>query len=113
MTRPARARLYHERKAARRCVDCNAGLQATDRIRCVECAERAIADQRRYRRTAQGRRTKAARLRRRYADRIAAGLCVDCAAPAAPSRRRCDACLAARTASQAAYLDRLEDSHAA
>lgn len=103
-----RARIYHERKAARLCVDCRAGLQPADRIRCVECAARAIEDQRRYRRTAQGRRTEAARLRRRYAGRIAAGLCVDCAAQAEPNRRRCAACLADRSVSQAEYMDRTE-----
>lgn len=31
---------YHERKAARRCVYCNAGLQPADGVACVECHER-------------------------------------------------------------------------
>lgn len=113
MTGPARARLYADRKAARRCIDCAAGLQPPDGLRCVECRERAVDDQRRYRATAKGRAAERARLARRYQHLTAAGLCVDCAAPAAPGRRRCETHLAARAASQAVYLDRKEQTHAA
>lgn len=113
MTAAARRALYDDRKAARRCIDCAAGLQSADGLRCVECRERAVADKRRYRATAKGRAAERARLARRYQHLTAAGLCVDCAAPAAPGRRRCEAHLAARAASQAVYLDRKEQPRAA
>jgi hypothetical protein len=54
---------YAERKAARLCTDCMAGLQETDGTRCLECATLGAADARRYR--AKNKR-KTAAITRKY-----------------------------------------------
>lgn len=84
---------YWARKAARRCVDCNAGLQEDDGVSCVECREYRAAHDRspkvRQRRNASSnawaKRNKAKRAeiqRARYWAKKVAGICVCCALPA-------------------------------
>lgn len=95
-----------QRRANRRCVECDAGLQETDNVKCVECVERARVTARRY--VAKNRtRIRAAnrdRKRERYAKdpagsarkqrehilrRKVAGLCIECKNPALEDNIRC------------------------
>lgn len=97
---------YDQRKADRRCVCCNAGLQDLDGVRCVECHEiaaRARAKSRQrdpdgYRRrdaerTARRRALNPeawnARQRERRLEHKINGLCSDCNEPALEDNVRC------------------------
>lgn len=88
-TREQRSARYYARKAARLCVDCEAGLQDEDGVRCLECRERHA----RYLKTQAGRAMRAgvdrrfraqnraaynASKRSRYERHKLAGLCVWC-----------------------------------
>jgi hypothetical protein len=89
---PERRRaLYQHRKESGLCCDCGAGLQENDGLRCIECEARHRA----WARSEKGRsvRARTARMIRERARRE--GRCIDCTAPAAPHRIRCEAHLAA------------------
>jgi hypothetical protein len=95
---------YHRLKAARRCVNCTAGLQDDDGVMCVECVEAAKESVRRrwlkvrsYKKFAQ-RRWRAANAERARARRKAiwlekkiAGICVRCKQPALEDSIECAA----------------------
>lgn len=55
---PARRKKIEERKAARRCIQCNAGLQATDVVLCVECVEAREEARKKYEKKNPGRKRK-------------------------------------------------------
>ena len=86
---------YADRVARRLCVQCAAGLQDTDGVRCVECS----AYQRRY------RAKHAADVAAQYATAKAAKVCADCGAPS-PRFVRCMGCRRRRSAYNAAYRGR-------
>ena len=102
---------YADRVARRLCVQCAAGLQDTDGVRCVECSA--------YQRTAPGKREREARHRAtdhyrakhaadvaaQYATAKAAKVCADCGAPS-PRFVRCVSCRRRRSAYNAAYRGR-------
>jgi hypothetical protein len=92
---------YRDRVRRRLCVDCAAGLQSVDRLRCVECQASMLASKRRYRTSKKGRAVELSRRRERYANRCSDGRCVDCARPAAEGRVRCDEHLTYHTWRQA------------
>ena len=105
------AERYAHRVARRLCVQCAAGLQSTDGVRCVECSA--------YQRTAPGKREREARHRATdhyrekhaadvaalYASAKAALVCADCGAPSARFAR-CVSCRRRRSAYNAAYRGR-------
>lgn len=103
-----RASTYRRRRANRLCVDCGAGLQETDGLRCVEDQEARD----RMEATAHRRRQKLKARRLLRDQRVAANRCLDCPAAPAPGRVRCEAHLAERAAEVARYLDRKEARHA-
>lgn len=89
---------YYARKAARRCTDCNAGLQDGDGVTCVECTElkRQWARNNRVRRNALSnayrkrnlpKRAEIARSRYRRAKLL--GVCVRCSTKALPDSNFC------------------------
>ena len=94
---------YQHRKSARLCVDCAAGLQERDGVRCVECHERNADAVRSYYerggnavRAAWAKRRyhadpEAARAVRRllYETRKLAGICQDCTFPAVDGAAYC------------------------
>jgi len=84
---------YMRRKLAGECVECAAGLQDDDGLRCVECAEVA--------RTSLSK-TRTARYWRRRAE----GKCVDCESPRLSHVLRCELHNAHHNARQAAYVRR-------
>ena len=102
------AERYADRVARRLCVQCAAGLQDTDGVRCVECSA--------YQRTAPGKREREARHRSTdgyrakhaadaaalYASAKAALVCADCGAPSIRFRR-CQACRVRRAKYNASY----------
>lgn len=79
-----------QRVSDRRCVDCAAGLQDEDGVRCVECADRQRESLVRYRQTDKGRTANRRILKKRRDARRAAGQCVDCPSPALPGASRCE-----------------------
>jgi hypothetical protein len=100
-----RREMYLTRKLAGVCVDCQAGLQSDDGLRCVECNERDFIRQRKYLRSERGRLktrareralyhrdVEASRARRRdgYQDRKVAGVCPRCTSPALPDHTLCE-----------------------
>lgn len=100
---------YEQRKAARHCVDCAAGLQETDGLRCLECHETKLRCAKVYRATERAHRLDANRQAAKYARRRAAGLCVDCGAPA-EGRARCEAHRLAMKLAQQEWLQRREEA---
>jgi len=82
---------YYERKAARLCVFCQAGLQETDGVTCLECREKHA----RWRSLVKGKKSRQRASRRRLQHRRELGLCLTCAAPAAAPHVRCVPCLEA------------------
>ena len=86
--------------AARKCIQCRAGLQDGDGVRCVECA-RKHRDH-----AATPRARKAAWVAR--ALRPSRGLCIDCPARCEPGRNRCRVHLDYHAFRQQIYLARLE-----
>jgi hypothetical protein len=99
---------YADRKRRGQCVDCRAGLQLGDGVRCIECTEAHRKRRRAYGRTARGRAVNAAHLARLRTRRKAAGICADCTAPARPGHVACEACAHLRKLSHTDYLDRKE-----
>ncbi len=107
MTSVERRERYRARKAARRCVTCEAGLQDEDGVRCVECSERHAARSAVWYKSPRGRRARgearreryaanrdviAAAVRERYLANKIAGRCVRCSAPALDDSVRCGPC---------------------
>lgn len=79
-----RRQMYLDRKIAGVCIDCRAGLQDDDGLRCVECTAKALVSKQRWRaRQPRGRMRKADRARRqsRHAQRAAQGRCTNCLEP--------------------------------
>jgi hypothetical protein len=98
---------YQRLKAERRCVDCTAGLQDGDGVRCIECAEESRAAHARYAarypsrlrkrnrekyraRYEREREEMAARMREWRMARKATGLCMLCIQPALDDSNFCD-----------------------
>jgi hypothetical protein len=104
MTPAERAKAQRDRtaarKAARRCVQCDAGLTPEDGVRCVECAEQARLRSEAYRKTPGGKAARARWSKDRYHARRADGLCVWCANPAEPGKAMCTEHLATHAALQ-------------
>lgn len=102
---------YAHRVATRRCVQCAAGLQATDGVRCVECAAAQCDDpgkrdrDARHRATPKRRAYRAAWMARGYVAAVEAQVCADCGAPSS-RYRRCQACRVRRAAYNADYRAR-------
>ena len=102
---------YRARAAARRCVQCDAGLLPTDGVRCLECAQAQCEDpakrdrDARHRATPKRRSYRAAWMAGRYATAAAAKTCADCGAPSS-RYRRCQACRMRRAAYNAEYRAR-------
>lgn len=115
---PEKLRARRDRlKAARRCVDCTAGLQDEDGTLCVECAEararwarsprgRALRNvsHREYRNRNRDKRRAIAKAR--YRRHRLAGLCAKCTAPAIPSTAFCLKHEASHRASQLKRAER-------
>jgi hypothetical protein len=101
------------RKAARRCVQCDAGLTPEDGVRCVECAEQARLRSEAYRKTAGGKAKRAKWSKDRYHARRSDGLCVWCAKPAEPGKAMCTEHLATHAALQQLSQIRKEEGTAA
>lgn len=78
--REYRKRLYADRKLSQRCVDCAAGLQEDDGLRCVECTARNAISARRYR-EGNGRNREYESAKSRRLSRRSRGLCVKCDQP--------------------------------
>jgi hypothetical protein len=91
-------------KAEGRCIDCSAGLQETDGVRCVECHERNADASVQYGQTERGKSKRAqwalrryyanheqskALRRLRYERRKIAGICLDCSFPAVDGAAYC------------------------
>lgn len=93
---------YATRKANRQCVDCQAGLQPSDSIRCVECMKKQRASRAKYQKTEGGKECR----RREYARKVERGQCQSCPGEALPGKRKCEARAAQHKTYQAAYLDR-------
>ena len=108
---PAMLACYAARKSARLCVDCAAGLQDTDRIRCVECLAVNYAASSAYRTSEIGRAGNRRRLKARRAARTAAGLCIDCGI-ATSGPIRCERHRDATKLSTVAWKDRKEQADA-
>jgi hypothetical protein len=106
-----RARYYRRAVADGKCPACRATLQDSDRGRlCVECAAQAVTAANAYAATAAGKATIKARRDRRKA----AGVCLDCPAPAAAPHVRCEDCHTVhKLANIASDARREEASHAA
>jgi hypothetical protein len=100
------------RKAARRCIQCDAGLTPEDGVRCVECAEQARLRSEAYRKTAGGKAKRAKWSKDRYHARRADGLCVWCATPAEPGKAMCTEHLAQHAALQQLSQIRKEEGAA-
>ncbi len=96
---------YAARKAARRCVQCNAGL--LDEEPGPRCTEHEEAHRKAWARMSKTPKHKQTRMARRDA-RTAEGICLGCPAKPVPGRRRCQACLDVHAAATAEYLDRKE-----
>ena len=109
MTAAAR---YAHRVAHRLCVQCAAGLQEADGVRCIECAELLRADpgkparDARHARTPGRREKNAARMARHYAANVKAGKCGDCGDPSGRFKR-CVTCRRIRATYNASYRARL------
>lgn len=84
--------------AARRCIQCRAGLQELDGVRCVECT-------RKHRAYAASHRPEEWLAR---AVRPMRGLCLSCPAPVVPGRNRCQRHLDYHAHRQQLYLARLD-----
>jgi hypothetical protein len=84
-----RRELYTSRKLAQQCVDCAAGLQDDDGLRCVECEDRNRAAKK-VSRNRDGRAVEKAYERKTRAARRANGLCSGCSEPAAAGKSRCE-----------------------
>lgn len=82
--------------AARKCIQCRAGLQPLDGVRCEECA-------RAHRAYAAAHRPQEWLAR---AIRPMRGLCLSCPRPIVPGRCRCQFHLDYHAAATAIYLDR-------
>ena len=102
---------YRARVAARRCVQCDAGLLPTDGVRCLECAAAQCEDpgkrdrDARHRATPKRRAYSAAWMARGYVAAAEAKVCADCGAPSSRFRR-CKACRVRRAAYNADYRAR-------
>lgn len=102
---------YRTRVAARRCVQCNAGLLPTDGVRCLECAAAQCEDpgkrdrDARHRATPKRRAYSAAWMARGYVAAAEAKVCADCGAPSIRFRR-CAPCRVRRAAYNADYRAR-------
>lgn len=102
---------YRARVAARRCVQCDAGLLPTDGVRCLECAAAQCEDpgkrdrDARHRATPKRRAYRAAWMARSYVAAIEAKVCADCGEPSIRFRR-CQACRVRRAAYNADYRAR-------
>lgn len=70
-------KLRDDRRARRRCRDCDAGLQDGDKSRCVECKERNSLAQQKWRKNG-GTATETKRRRRIKAERRQLKLCARC-----------------------------------
>mgnify|MGYP000225760429 CR=1 FL=1 len=118
MTRPRTAAdhlRYTTRRDAGLCLDCAADLRlliAWSKTRCPECYDVNRASARAYRSRAEVMRRDAEQQRARYERAKARGTCVDCAAPPAPGRVRCQRHLEAMKVLQVGYLDRKEAADA-
>lgn len=67
----SRRELYEQRKKARRCVDCDAGLQERDVVRCVECFALGKERDDRYRKKNPARMTaRATAWKRKNRERV-------------------------------------------
>lgn len=98
---------YQERKLSGKCIDCAAGLQEDDGLRCVECEESATISKMRYNRSSRVRRRTRRIVNKRRNERRAAGLCIACGVSASPrSKLYCDEHLAARRVHQLNYRAR-------
>lgn len=90
---PEAKRAYHRnsyatRKLAGLCIDCAAGLQEDDGLRCMECAELERLYARRYR--ANGGQTREnVKAKARRIERQGAGLCAWCRSPVVPGSVLC------------------------
>ncbi len=73
---------YLKRKLDSVCIDCAAGLQDDDGLRCVECAEKAATSRKVYYNTKHGRAMERAQHRARYARLAVARKCPSCQRPA-------------------------------
>jgi hypothetical protein len=100
--------LYWERRRARRCVDCDAGLLDEEiNARCLECRERCALNSRRSRAKLPKKKLKVrreklhsrywenvderrARMRQDKRDRFKAGICTQCTRTRSPGSSTCD-----------------------
>lgn len=102
---------YRARVAARRCVQCDAGLLPTDGVRCIECRAAQCDDagkrdrDARHRATPKHRDYRAAWMARGYVAAAEAKVCADCGAPSIRFRR-CAPCRVRRAAYNADYRAR-------
>lgn len=83
-------RIRDQRRAERKCRDCEAGLQDGDRSRCVECRERNSAAQVRWR-AENGYEVERKRRKQLHAERRELNLCVRCGASSG-GKYECEAC---------------------
>lgn len=101
-----RSEVYQDRKARQVCVDCAAGLQEDDGVRCVECEEADRDRKRLYQRSDEGR-AMIKRMRANYArENAAKGLCARCPRPRTETSILCVECRALLTASTARWRAR-------
>jgi hypothetical protein len=108
---------YRARVAARRCVQCDAGLLPTDGVRCLECAAAQCEDpgkrdrDARHNATPKRRAYRAAWMARGYVAAAEAKVCADCGAPSIRFRR-CAPCRVRRAAYNADYRARQKEQAA-
>jgi hypothetical protein len=109
---------YAARVAFRFCVQCAAGLQDGDGVRCVECAQKQCDDpgklerDRRHRATPHRKASRVAWMSARYVEAVQAGTCADCGEPS-KRFRRCAPCRVRRAAYNANYRGRKAAARAA
>lgn len=81
-----------ERKQSRRCIDCAAGLQPEDGVRCVECASSHLLRTGKYSKSSRGAATRRTRVKELRRKRNRIGLCPECGGERDDDRKLCSTC---------------------
>lgn len=116
-----RREIYYDRKERQVCVDCEAGLEDDDGLRCKRCEGRQLDSKLTYEASPKGKRAKRRWAKKAYRARAKAGVCSDCQKPRAQwsktpplkarpakkiSKKRCPDCRAIKTETMRRYRAR-------